>query len=99
MTVRFATSQDKEQVLKLFDEFSSLLGAKETPSQVGGVIFDEIINRNDRKIFVAEENGTLQGVVTFYQLPNIRHGWHRGHIEDFFVTERVRGKGVGTQLL
>ena len=32
-------------------------------------------------------------------LPNIRHGWHRGHIEDFFVTNTERGKGTGTKLL
>lgn len=99
MIIRLATSQDKDQVLKLFDEFSSMLEAKEKPSQVGGAIFDEIISRSDTKIFVAEENGYLQGVATFYLLPNIRHGWHRGHIEDFFVTSTVRNKGVGTQLL
>lgn len=34
----------------------------------------------------------------FYILPNIRHGWHRGHIEDFFTTASYRGKGVGTQI-
>ena len=99
MTIRLATAQDKEQVLKLFDEFSSMLEAKDKPSQVGGVIFDEIINGNDTKIFVAEKKGNLLGIVTFYLLPNIRHGWHRGHIEDFFVTNTVRNKGVGTQLL
>lgn len=99
MTIRFATLQDKDQVLKLFDEFSSMLEAKERPAQVGGIIFNEIINRDDTKIFVAEEKSELLGVVTFYLLPNIRHGWHRGHIEDFFVTNTVRNKGVGTKLL
>src|SRR5260221_650164 len=94
MTIRLATSQDKGQALKLFDEFSSMLAAKEIPSQVGGKIFDEIVSRNDTKIFVAEENGELHGVATFYLLPNIRHGWHRGHIEDFFVTNAVRNKEI-----
>lgn len=99
MTIRLATSEDKEQVLKLFDEFSSLLKAKEVPSQIGGKIFDEIMSRTDTKIFVAEENGNLLGLSTFYLLPNIRHGWHRGHIEDFFVSDMARHKGVGTKLL
>lgn len=99
MMIRLATSEDKGQVLKLFDEFSSMLQAREIPSQVGGKIFDEIINREDTKIFIADNNGELQGLVTFYLLPNIRHGWHRGHIEDFFITSNARNKGVGTQLL
>ncbi len=43
MIIRLATSKDKKQVLKLFDEFSMLLGGKERPSQIGKVIFDEII--------------------------------------------------------
>lgn len=98
MTIRLATLQDKDQVLKLFDELASLFHEKQIPSQVGGNIFDEVINRSDTKIFVADENGKLEGFVTFYLIPNIKHGWHRGHIEDFFVTGNVRGKGVGTQL-
>lgn len=98
MKVRFATASDKQQILALFDEFSLLFHAKDVPSQVGGAIFDEIIHRDDTKIFVAEEKGKVVGLATFYLLPNIRHGWHRGHIEDFFVTNPYRGKGVGSQI-
>jgi len=98
MTIRIATAQDKDNVLKLFDEFSCLLKAKDVPSEKGSSIFDEIVSRNDTKIFIAEEDGHVLGLATLYLLPNIRHGWHRGHIEDFFVTMENRGKGVGTQL-
>lgn len=98
MTIRLANSQDKNQVLALFDEFSAMFHSEEKPSQVGGAIFDEIMSRQDTMIFVAEENNKLQGLVTFYLLPNVRHGWHRGHIEDFFVTSGARGTGAGTQL-
>ncbi|MDO8663312.1 MAG: GNAT family N-acetyltransferase [Candidatus Wildermuthbacteria bacterium] len=98
MTTRLATSRDKKQIFKLVDEFSVLLGAKDIPSKVGGVVFDEIINRNDIKIFVAEESNELIGVATFYLLPDIRHGWHRGHIENFFVTKNMRDQGAGTAI-
>lgn len=98
MIVRFATLEDKEQVLKLFDEFSRFFQASDTPSLVGGGVYEEVISRPDTKIFIAEENGKLVGIATFYLLPNIRHGWHRGHIEDFFTTESMRGKGVGTAI-
>lgn len=99
MNVRFATSGDKTQVFKLFDEFSVLLKAKEIPSKVGGQIYDEIIFRNDTKIFIVEDKNQILGLATFYLLPNIRHGWKRGHIEDFFITHNFRNQGVGTFLL
>lgn len=98
MQIRLATYKDKEQILKLFNEFSDLFKAKDIPSQVGGSIYDEIINRKDTEIFVAEDNGKLVGLATLYLLPNIRHGWHRGHLEDFFTTESYRRKGVGTKI-
>lgn len=98
MNIHIATAEDKENVLKLFDEFSCLLQAKDVPSEKGGAIFDEIVSRDDTKIFLAEEDGHVLGLATLYLLPNIRHGWHRGHIEDFFVTANNRGKGVGTKL-
>lgn len=99
MKIRFADSEDKDQVLTLLDEFSLLLKARETPSKIGGKIFDEIITRNDIKIFVADENGILTGLATLYLLPNIRHGWQRGHIEDFFISGKYRRKGIGSLLL
>lgn len=98
MSVRLATASDKQQVLTLFDELSLLFRAKDIPSEVGGDIFDEIVQRVDTKIFVAEDNGRLIGLVTLYLLPNIRHGWHRGHIEDFFTTAVYRRRGIGTKL-
>jgi GNAT superfamily N-acetyltransferase len=61
-------------------------------------MFDEIIARKDTMIFVAEEDGELLGLLSFFVLPNVRHGYHRGHVEDFFVSERARRKGVGTRL-
>ena len=98
MNIRLAIPEDKDQVLRLLDEFSKLHDAKEVPSEIGGQIFDEIITRSDTKIFVAEEENSLHGLATFYLLPNIRHGWHRGHIEDFFVSDSKRGTGIGTQI-
>ncbi|OGG26270.1 hypothetical protein A2960_04820 [Candidatus Gottesmanbacteria bacterium RIFCSPLOWO2_01_FULL_39_12b] len=99
MNVRFATPKDKVKILDLFDEFGSLINATDIPSEVGGAMFDEIINRDDTKIFVVEEKGQISGIATFYLLPNIRHGRKRGHLEDFFITSTARNKGVGTFLL
>jgi len=82
MNVRLAMKEDKEQVLKLFDEFASFLQAEDVPSQIGGTLFDEVINRKDIKIFLAEDNNQLVGYIQLILLPIIRHGSHYGHIEE-----------------
>lgn len=99
LTVRLATSSDKESVLKLLDQFSILFHSQDIPSQVGTQMYDEVMSRNDTMIFVAEEDNELCGIATFYVLPNIRHGYYRGHIEDIFVLPDKRKKGVGSKLL
>lgn len=98
MRVRLATPDDKKQILSLLDEFSKFFRSNDIPSQVGKEMFDEVIKRKDTKIFVAENKGKLIGLATFYILPNIRHGYYRGHIEDFITTELYRGQGVGTKI-
>ncbi|MFA5178481.1 MAG: GNAT family N-acetyltransferase [Candidatus Paceibacterota bacterium] len=105
MEIRFAKIKDEKSVLKLLDELGIELNEKVGYStrnieaqEKGGPIFQEIINRKDMRIFVALENQEMVGLVTFYILPNIRHGIYRGHIEDFIVTKNKRGQGIGTKL-
>ena len=98
MKIRTATTKDKVQVMQLFDEFSAFFGTEDVPSEVGETIFDQVVRRDDIKLFVAEEDGQLLGLATLYLLPNIRHGYMRGHIEDFFVTQNTRSNGVGTKI-
>ncbi|MGH7204107.1 MAG: GNAT family N-acetyltransferase [Candidatus Levyibacteriota bacterium] len=105
MKIRLAQPVDKESVLKLLDEIGEENNKKvgysphNTEAQkVGGPIYEEILSRKDTMIFVAEEDTEIVGVVTFYILPNIRHGSHRGHIEDCVVSKKVRGKGIGSKL-
>lgn len=103
--IRFAFSKDKDKILSLLDELGQEINLKSKYSEhnteakkLGGPIVDEILKRNDTKIFVAELNKKLIGLITFYILPNIRHGYHRGHIEDIVVSKNMRGKGIGSKL-
>lgn len=105
MTIRFANKDDKASVLVLMDELDEEIYRKRgqtdhkgTASQLGGEIFDEIVARPDTFILVAEENNKLVGLLNFYLLPNIKHGYHRVHVEDVVVTSHFRRKGVGTAL-
>ncbi len=98
MRIRLATLEDKEKVLKLLDELGTEVNRRKGSSeisteaqQIGSEIFQEVVTGPRTKIFVADDEGELLGLTTFYELPNIRHGWHRGHIEDMVVSEKARG--------
>ena len=105
MKIRFATIKDKKKCLMLLDELGAEVSRKNGMQKISedtkqsGKIFNEVTRRKDTKIFVAEEKGEIIGLVTFYMLPNIRHGWHRGHIEDFVVSKKMRGKRIGSSLM
>ncbi|MBI5127249.1 GNAT family N-acetyltransferase [Candidatus Roizmanbacteria bacterium] len=107
MRVRQATLKDKDQIFKLFDELTDEVNKKRGYAtdtrrtvEIGSRVFEEIIERKDTMIFVAEDESRNQllGLVTFYLLPNIRHGWHRGHVEDIVVTKSSRNQGVGKKM-
>jgi len=106
MEIRFAKLEDEEEVLALLDKLGQELNEKSVYSihnteaeKIGGPIFREIIARPDTHIFLAIEKDMIVGLATFYLIPNIRHGLHRGHVEDIIVEENMRGRGVGTNLL
>jgi ribosomal protein S18 acetylase RimI-like enzyme len=57
----------------------------------------EIISSDKTMLFLAEEEGTLFGILTliFYRIPT----GVKAIIEDVVVSEQARGKGVGTLLM
>ena len=106
MKIRLAKFQDERRVLKLLDELGEGINEKcgyllhnTEAEKVGGPKFREIIERKEMMIFVAEEKKQLIGLISFYILPNMRHGYDRGHIEDVVVSKKKRGQGVGTKLM
>lgn len=105
MNIRFADKKDKGKVLMLLDELGEEINKRigysphnAEAQKIGGHIFDEIVSRKDTLIFVAEEGVRIIGLMTLYLLLNMRHGWHRGHIEDFVISKKERRKGIGTKL-
>lgn len=98
ITVRVATTSDADDILALYDEFSRMLKAADVPSEVGRAQLEEVLERPDTHVFIATWNGRAVGLLSFYILPNIRHGYKRGHVEDFFVSESARRQGAGSAL-
>lgn len=105
MRVRLAALRDKAKVLRLLDELGEEVNEKlgysshNTEAQkLGGPMFEEIVQRKDTRIFVAEEKREILGLVSLYLLPNMRHGYRRGHVEDVVVVRDQRRKRIGTKL-
>jgi N-acetylglutamate synthase-like GNAT family acetyltransferase len=105
MNIREAGKEDKDAILSLLDELLNCVVAKgghPSPStnnrDTQGKLFDELLQRNDVKIFVVEENGKIVGVADVFIVPLMRRGYYQAKIEDLVVTEKMRGKGVGSKL-
>ena len=102
--IRQATIEDEVGVLDLLRQL--LFPSGEIPSestfdwQIGTAIFREMV-KNDEKgtILVAEEDDGLVGLLTLSYPVAIRCSGRYTCIEEFIVSERARGKGVGGQLL
>ena len=106
MIIRLAKQSDKEQILSLQDELlSSVAKAKNQKSthqqvkKVGNELFDKTFNEDVVKYFVAEENGKIIGLATLVVYPLVRRGQYRSKLEELVVTERMRGKGIGSIIL
>ncbi len=106
MNIRFATIDDNDAVLSLLDELIKQANLKSgspltSPEreETRRNQYKKLLSREDVKIFVAENEGRLVGVVDLFIIPIMRRGYFQGHIEDFVITEEMRGKGVGSKLL
>jgi GNAT superfamily N-acetyltransferase len=98
-TIREARPEDFEAVAALLEELGrpKALGTADEPALRER--FDEWLRDPDRFVFVAEEGGSVIGVIdmAFIGRPNFLqpHAW----VPDLIVTERVRSRGVGAALL
>lgn len=106
MTIRNARREDKKHILSLQDELLTEVARvkKEKPTHqkvedVGSQLFDKTFDHETIKYFVAEENGEIVGLATLVVYPLVRRGQYRAKLEELVVTGKMRGKGVGAQLL
>jgi GNAT superfamily N-acetyltransferase len=98
MEIRFAKEEDCERMLELVHE----LALYENAPQEVTVTLDEFVESGFGKdavwkAFVAVCNGKIEGFALYY----IRYSTWKGprlYLEDFIVTEKMRGQGIGTML-
>ncbi len=106
MVIRLAESEDKKQVLNLLDELltDDALKKGKKPDhvpviKVGEQMFGTFLKDDKCKIFVAGEGEEILGIATFYLFPVLRRGNYRVQLEELVVSEKHRGKGIGTALV
>lgn len=100
--IRRATTEDEAKVFELLGQFSSSAppGESSTNWQKGAPTFREIVTSTEKgTILLAEEDADGVGVITLSYPVAIRCAGKYACIEELIVSERVRGKGVGSQLL
>jgi len=100
--IRKATIEDEAGVFDLLSQFQESPTPSESASnwQRGAGTFREIVKDDEKgTVFVAEEDGDLLGVITLSYPTAIRCSGIYSCIEEFIVSQKARGKGVGGQLL
>jgi GNAT superfamily N-acetyltransferase len=98
MEIRPATLGDESQIIDLLKQFP--------PEEISldwkdaAWTFRQVIKNPDLgSILVAEENGEILGVISISYPTAIRCGGIYSCIEEFIVSEKARGKGIGGQLV
>lgn len=106
MNIRLAEAKDKNEVLQLLDlllvDDAIKRGIKPNHVPVieaGDKMFGEFLTSDKCKILVAEDDGKVIGISTFYLYPVLRRGNYRVQLEELVVSESHRGKGIGTALV
>jgi predicted N-acetyltransferase YhbS len=98
MKIRRAIPQDESQVISLFKQFPS--GEVTAEWKGAAQTFHQILKNPELgSVLVAEEDGEILGVITISFPTAIRCGGIYSCIEEFIVSEKARGKGVGGQLV
>ena len=100
--IRRATIADE---VGIFDLLGKLIPAETAPdspsrSESGLNTFRKLVDNTEKgTILVAEEDNNVVGVITLSYPVAIRCGGRYALIEEFIVSEQMRGKGVGGKLL
>ncbi|MEE4274518.1 MAG: GNAT family N-acetyltransferase [Thermoleophilia bacterium] len=95
-TIRAAGADDAVAIAGLIREMAADFG-EHSPVEPAWV--ETFLARGDAGAFVAEDDGTLVGVVTWFLFPGLYHAAQCATVDEAVVTEGHRGRGIGTALL
>jgi len=109
MTIRRLEDKDRKKLVKLLDEFYSF-----TTGNISDKFLPFVQNKNQEKslkawvkrnyfkiriVYVAEKNEELLGFISGIIIPKRGKVFNKeGHIENLFISQNYRKKGVGKKL-
>lgn len=94
--IRDAKTGEEEAIAALILE---LAAGEEVAGGATGDLVSRYMALPDSSIIVAERDGALVGVLTYFVRPGLFHGGPWGSIEELVVTARARGAGIGEALV
>jgi GNAT superfamily N-acetyltransferase len=98
-TIRKATPADQLKTIGLLKQFPPDPELPKLNWDDATKAFATLVEGHKGCIFVAEEGGDIVGVVTLGYSYVLRFGGIYAMIEEFIVSERMRGKGIANQLI
>jgi GNAT superfamily N-acetyltransferase len=98
-TIRKATPADHPKTIDLLKQFPPDPELPKLNWDDAAKAFATLVEGHRGCIFVAEEGADIVGVVTLGYSYVLRFGGIYAMIEEFIVTEKMRGKGIANRLL
>lgn len=99
--IREAKLADQDEVFGLLRKLFE--SADDIPHKIDQTcsieVFQELVSGKGGTMLLAEESGSILGLVTLSYPVAIRCGGKYSCIEEFIVSEKARGKGIGGKLL
>ena len=106
MNIRNAVENDIEHIVNLAFEFEDYLDELEStpesdrvPRETVRKVFLEGFSDPKHVILVVEEEDAIIGFSDIWIYPEFIHGGQTAYLNNFFITEKFRRKGIGSKLL
>ncbi|MFM1654677.1 GNAT family N-acetyltransferase [Brevibacillus sp. B_LB10_24] len=98
VTVRQSTIQDLAKLVPVFDSYREYFGQEKNPAAAEKFLFEKYEHR-ESIVFIAEQQSQIVGFAQLYpsfSSLSLQRIWI---LNDFFIMENDRGKGIGKQLI
>lgn len=95
LQIRKIQTQDLDFVYKSICELEN----EELNFEVFAAIFNENITNPNNLYLIAEKENEGLGFISFHTQNLLHHNGRVGEIQEFFINESHRGKGVGRQII
>ena len=106
MNIRSAKEEDIEDIIDLAYEFETYLDDLESTPQSERIskqtiknVFFEGFSDPKHVVLVVEEEDKIIGFSDFWVYPEFIHGGQSAYLNNLFITEEFRRKGIGSKLL